>query len=115
MMWLTLLSAGLVPPSNGVRFIEPDPFVEIRREADRRPEPTRLARLPGWTPARRVTTKERRWAEKVLRLNSRLGAFVIRRVDRREVLGRVEIHQHPGGEPHRGVSLYVRVKWEPTR
>lgn len=111
-----LLAAGLVPPSNGVRFIEPDPFEEIRRAVpaptfDRDEAPQRRCRPPGWVVAMRVTPAMRRWADRVLVKNRRIGAFVVRRFPKvGEVLARVEWHRHGDGPRHRGVSLYVRGK-----
>lgn len=111
----SLLAAGLVPPANGVRYVEPDVFAEIRRSVPvvppkSEPAPSKLARLVGWVPAARVTPGMRRWADKVLSLGLPIGRTRHRRFTRSGwVLARVELHQHQGGPVHRGVSLYVRA------
>lgn len=116
--WLALVAAGLVPPANGVRRIEPDVFIEIRQEADAQARkelpPKKLARLRGWVTCARVTPPMRRWADNVLKHESRrrdgarVGVTAQRRFGKTDVLARVEWHRHEGGPWHRGVSLYVR-------
>ncbi len=107
---LALLAAGLVPPSNGARRVVPSDVPVINWEPiEWEPDaPKQPAKLRGWVPASRVTPTMRKWADRVLRLNERIGAFVVRRFGKTDVLARVEWHRHGDGPWHRGVSLYVR-------
>jgi hypothetical protein len=112
---LAFLAAGLLPPSNGVRRVEPDPIAEIRRQVPakpvlvREPCPEPLKRPAGWIVASRVTPKERRWADRVLTANrGRVGAKAFRNVAGRPLLARIEWHWWPERGWHKGTTLYVR-------
>jgi len=105
---IAFLAAGLVPPSNGQRFVERDPIAELVRENPVQPvpDPPRLHPLPlGYVPPRRVTPPMRRFADKVLALKLPLGHWHVKTIAKRKVLARSEMH----GD-HRGVSIYVKLQ-----
>lgn len=107
---LLVLAAGLLPPSNGVRFVDEDPVAYHRRHAldpVAEPSPSALGRPRGWVVPARVTVPMRRWADKVLARRLPIGARRVKVIGRVRVLARVEWHRSGNAPWHRGVSLYV--------
>lgn len=79
----------------------------------RPPPPTHLGSLPGWRLATDVTPAVTAFASSVLRSGLAYGETLVRTIDGRQYLARVEPHydDHAGGGVrwHRGVTVYEKA------